>query len=251
MKLIIPEWPDLPQNIKAMTTLRTDGVSQAPFDDGVGGGGFNVGEYVGDVAPHVAINRAALEALVPSSPLWLKQVHGVLVVDSKDYVAGMEADASLTKEAGRVCVAQTADCLPLLLSDMKGTMVSAVHAGWRGLCDGIIEAVVNKMYQAGAVEITAWMGPAIGPACFEVGADVVAQFVEKDSAAKTAFVLVEMKENHFLGDLYELARQRLAKCGVNRVYGGTFCTMTQEDKFYSYRRDGVTGRMASLIWMER
>lgn len=248
---IKPDWPDLPKHIHAMTTLRSGGVSLAPFDDGsgTGVGGFNVATYVGDQLAQVDENRSNLKSMLPSDPAWLTQVHGTHIIDAEKYTGLVEADASFTKKAGIVCAVQTADCLPVLLCDLEGTVVAAVHAGWRGLCDGIIEQAILAMRGIGAGEISAWLGPAIGPQQFEVGGDVLAQFVLHDAKAVEAFTAISDMPNQYLANMYTLARQRLQSVGVARIHGGNFCTVTDVKRFYSYRRDKVTGRMASLIWM--
>jgi len=236
---LIPAWP-LPPSVRALQTLRTGGGSRAPWN------GFNLGNHVGDVPEQVAANRSALRDLLPGEPLWLQQVHGSVVVDaamSSDYVI---ADASFTRSRGRICAVMTADCLPVLFCDRAGTVVAAAHAGWRGLLAGVLEQTVASMATP-AADILAWLGPAIGPACFEVGDEVRAAFLADSSIAEAAFVA--HGSGKWLADIYQLACQRLNRLGVSEISGGNACTVSEENRYFSYRRDGVTGRMASLIWL--
>lgn len=236
MDLILPTWP-APRNVRACTTTRDGGVSLAPYAS------LNLGDHVGDDPAAVSENRARLRRALelPAEPLWLTQVHGIAVAAGQ----GGCADASVAFGPGTVCTVMTADCLPLLLCDRAGTVVAAVHAGWRGLLAGVIEAAVSRLHVPGA-ELLAWLGPAIGPLAFEVGEEVRAAFVAEDAAAAAAFQ--PAPGGRWLADIYALARLRLARCGVTAVYGGELCTFS-DPRFYSYRRDGVTGRMASLIWL--
>jgi polyphenol oxidase len=239
---IFPDWP-APKNVRALVTTREGGVSIGPYAS------FNLADHVDDNPQAVAANRRRLRERVPAlpaDPLWLKQVHGVVCVAAEHNAAGVEADASWSRTAGKVCAVLTADCLPLLLCDESGSIVSAVHAGWQGLAGGVIEASV-KTLPVPAQALLAWMGPAIGPNKFEVGADVRDQFFLHD--AKSAQAFKSVANGKWLGDLYLLARQRLHALGVTRVYGGGECTVTDEQRFFSFRRDKVTGRMASLIWL--
>jgi YfiH family protein len=241
--LIIPQWP-APVNVQAATTTRQGGVSKPPFDS------LNMAGHVGDDPAAVAANRrlVAQELSLPDKPWWLSQVHGTDVVTIDKGDGGLpEGDASMTQEAGCVCVVLTADCLPVLFCDRAGSRVAAAHAGWRGLSAGVLEATVNALAVPGN-EIFAWMGPAIGPRSFEVGEEVYQAFVDQD--AKTAGSFVVSRPGHWLADLYELARRRLASVGVTAVYGGRFCTFEEQKRFYSFRREGKTGRMASLIWLQ-
>lgn len=239
MNLIIPDWP-APAAVKALITTRQGGVSTAPFDS------FNLGDHVGDDPLAVAQNRAQLAALTPSGPLWLKQVHGVRVVDVAHACVNTEADASVAFAPSQVAAVMTADCLPALFCNRDGTVVGAAHAGWRGLLDGILEATVATMAVPPA-GIMVYLGPAIGPQAFEVGDEVRQAFVAHDAAAAAAFR--PHGAGKWLADIYQLARQRLRNAGVNSVYGGNDCTYSDPHRFYSYRRDGQTGRMASLIWI--
>ncbi|HQM87772.1 MAG TPA: peptidoglycan editing factor PgeF [Methylotenera sp.] len=242
LDFIIPNWP-VPANVVALQTTRLGGVSSAPFDS------LNLGAHVNDDPIAVAKNRQLLSPYLPNEPVWVNQVHGIEVIDAAQSACLQNADASFTTKPNVVCVTMTADCLPVLLCDKAGTVVAAVHAGWRGLCDGVIEAAVNKLPVEHS-EILAWLGPAIGPNAFEVGSEVRAQFIAKDAQAASAF---QTNGNKWLGDIYQIARQRLNYLGVTQIYGGSvnedFCTYTDATRFYSFRRDDVTGRMASLIWL--
>jgi len=240
-QFIIPDWP-APANVRAAVTTRIGGVSHAPYDS------FNLATHVGDDPATVRENRVRLRAAsaLPAEPLWLKQVHGVAVVDAAQGGMEPEADGAFAAQPGAVCAVLTADCLPVLLCNRAGTKVAALHAGWRGLAGGVIEAGVKALAHPGS-ELLAWLGPAIGPACFEVGPEVRAAFVLQDAQAVQAFHAAG--EIKYLADIYLLARQRLQCLGVSAVYGGGFCTVANSARFYSYRRDGATGRMASLIWL--
>jgi YfiH family protein len=253
-QLVLPDWPDLPANVKALATSRLGGVSAAPFDDGQGGGGLNLGLHVQDDPDAVRENRARLQALLPGRPAWISQVHGKDVVDASLVRPGAPVqvgDASTAIEAGVVCAILTADCLPVLFADMDGKVVGAAHAGWRGLAAGVLQATVASMRAQGAGEITAWLGPAIGRDAFEVGPDVLAAFraALPDGQADEAFRPYPGREGKFLADMGLLARRMLAQEGLTRVHGGKHCTFTERERFYSYRRDGAgSGRQASLIW---
>jgi len=237
---IEPDWP-APAGVRALITTRAGGVSRGAY------AGLNLGMNSGDEVGDVAHNRASLAQWLPAEPLWLRQVHGTTVVEAGTLEGSPEADAALARAPGRVCAVLTADCLPLLLCDAAGTTVAAVHAGWRGLCAGVIEQTLLAMDRPPQT-LLAYLGPAIGPQAYEVGDEVRAAFVAADAQAEAAFA--PGKPGKFCADLYALARQRLARGGVTRVYGGGYCTYNERDRFYSYRRDGATGRMASLIWIE-
>jgi YfiH family protein len=240
---IRPNWP-APAHVRACTTTRAGGVSVAGYAS------LNLADHVGDDPVHVAQNRARLAAalLLPSSPVWLRQVHGVRVVDAGRCGASAEADAAFTLEAGLVCGVLTADCLPLLLCDRRGTRVAAAHAGWRGLAAGVIEAAVASL-DVPSAELLAWLGPAISAPAYVVGDEVRAAFVTHAAMAAEAFE--PAPGGGWQADLYLLARQRLAVLGVKAVYGGERCTFREAAHFYSYRRDGAgSGRMASLIWLQ-
>lgn len=251
MSLLLPHWSSLPPGVGACMTMRHGGVSVSPYDDGSGGGGLNLGSHVNDDPAAVQANRHLITRVLPSSPAWLTQVHGTRVVDAATVVAdACEADASVTRERGVVCAVMTADCLPVLFSDTQGTVVGAAHAGWRGLVSGVLESTISAMQSLGANDVTAWLGPAIGPAQFEVGQEVLDAFVAHDSAAAQAFVPVSGQPGKYLADIYALARLRLHAAGVQHIAGGDMCTVTGKERFYSYRRDKTTGRMAALIWLK-
>ena len=233
---IMADWP-APANVRALMTTRAGGVSAAPFAS------LNLGDHVGDDAAAVAQNRAIVRAALPGEPKWLTQVHGTNVART----GGCSADASISRMVGEVSVIMTADCLPVLFCDRAGSVVAAAHAGWRGLCDGILESTVEAM-AVPAGELLVWLGAAIGPTQFEVGTEVRAAFMAKDENAAAAFVPVGMP-GKWLADIYLLARQRLAAAGVTAVYGGGLCTVSDAERFFSFRRDKQTGRMAALIWL--
>jgi YfiH family protein len=246
IEVLTPEWP-APPNVRAAFTLRSGGVSGPPFDT------LNLGAHVGDDPQAVAQNRRLLDVALrlPVEPAWMEQVHGIEVLDldqprSSVRTAGLAgADASFTRRQGRVCVVQVADCLPVLLSARDGSVVAAVHAGWRGLAAGVLEATVRDL----AIDpgmLIAWLGPAIGPARFEVGDEVRRAFLAHDAAASSAFIA--NARGRWQCDLAALARARLAALGITAVFGGNWCTYTDALRFFSYRRDGRCGRMAALIW---
>lgn len=261
LPLLVPDWP-APPNVRAAMSTRLGGVSAPPYAS------LNLGERVGDDPANVAENRRRLrEALeLRHEPVWLKQVHGTNVVR---LAAGdfSEADASFTTEPGVVCAVQVADCLPVLFCDDAGTVVAAAHAGWRGLAAGVLEATVRAL-PAKPGMLMAWLGAAIGPQSFEVGAEVREAFVNHDAKASACFKKKyplspghgaarharrgkgEGDPGKYLLDLYGLARQRLTAVGVSRVHGGGFCTFRETERFFSYRRDGQCGRMAALIQLE-
>lgn len=249
--MLVPDWQGAPACVGAISTLRGGGVSRAPYDDGAGaGGGLNLGVHVGDDPAAVAENRARLRALLPAEPAWLTQVHGNRVVDAAGAHGLPQADASIAAGPGAVCVIQTADCLPVLFCDTRGKVVGAAHAGWRGLAGGVLENTVAAMRAAGADEILAWLGPAIGPACFEVGEEVRQAFLARSDLAGAAFVPNLKAPGKHFADIYHLARLILARQGVERISGGGLCTVSDAARFYSYRRDRITGRMASLVWLK-
>lgn len=256
IQMIEPDWPAIP-GVRAAFTLRTGGVSAAPFDS------LNLGAAIGDTPEAVAENRRRVRERLrlPAEPVWLEQVHGTAVVQAESVraSAGVSAtpkvDASLTPKAdasvahapGHVCAIRVADCMPVLFAALDGSAVGAAHAGWRGLAGGVLEATVEQL-STPASELVAWMGPAIGPRNFEVGDDVRTSFLERDASAASAFVRND--RGRWQCDLYALARQRLNRLGVTRIYGGGWCTYAESDRFFSYRRDGQCGRMAALIWRE-
>ncbi len=240
---LIPDWP-APRHIRAGTSWRRGGISQGPYTS------LNLAMHVGDEARAVAENRRRLG--LPSEPVWLNQVHGQTVVNAGQVMQQhaaqvIEADAAYTDQAGVICAVLTADCLPVLLCDRHGTRVAAVHAGWRGLVTGIIERSVDALALPGDA-LFAWLGPAIGPSAYEVGEEVRQSFVAEDPQADIAFR--QSRPGHWWMDLYQLARQRLLRRGVINISGGDHCTWQEAENFYSYRRDGITGRMASVIWIE-
>lgn len=239
--LIYPDWP-APANVKAVQTTRAGGISETPYD------ALNLGAHVGDQPLSVARNRQLLSRFVPTEPLWLTQVHGITVVDAATASCQPQADGAYARVANAVCAAMTADCLPVLFCDRAGTVVAAAHAGWRGLANGVLEATMAAM-QVPPASLLAWLGPAIGPQAFVVGDDVRGAFLAHDVEAASAFMA--QSDGKWLADIYRLARQRLHKHGVASIFGGDFCTFNDIERFFSYRRDGVTGRMASLIWIER
>lgn len=242
IECVYPDW-SAPANIRAFTTTRMGGSSHGTY------AGLNLAGHVHDNVTNVVNNRQLLteQLLLPSDPVWLEQVHGVAVVDAAKAVTPVSADASYTDQPNVVCTVLTADCLPVLICNRQGTKVAAAHAGWRGLFAGVVEETIRAM-QEPVENILVWLGPAIGPQAFEVGHEVRDAFTGDMPDTEIAFK--NNRTGHYLADLYEIARIRLAKLGVDSVTGGNYCTYTDNQRFYSYRRDGETGRMASLIWME-
>lgn len=237
---LIPDWP-APAGVKACVTTRTGGVSLAPFDS------LNLGDHVEDSPEAVLENRRRLTAAFAIQPAWLRQVHGVVVVEA-DPGRIAEADGSWTGTPGIACTAMTADCLPALFCNKSGTRVAAAHAGWRGLAAGVLEAAADSL-DAAPADVLVWLGPAIGPKAFEVGPEVREAFMQQHPQTAQAFV-PSHNPGKFLADIYQLARLRLAARGITAVYGGVLCTVT-DPRFFSYRRSPRTGRFASLIWLER
>jgi len=236
-----PDWP-VASNVHAYTTTRQGGISSIPYDS------FNLADHVGDDDNHVNSNREKLskDLGLPHPPKWIKQVHGTHVVKAETIKNVPEADASMTIKADVVCAVLTADCLPVLLCNRQGNEVAAIHAGWRGLAAGIIENTINAMQTPGK-DLLAWLGPANGPTAYEIGQDAYDQLTKADSKSASAFQ--PLHDNKWLGNLYELAKIRLNTAGVKNIYGGNFCTFSDSERFFSYRRaGGTTGRMASLIW---
>lgn len=236
----VPDW-DVPTNVRALQTMRTGGVSVPPWDS------FNLGDHVGDAPVAVAANRRSLRTLLPGEPCWLNQVHGACAVDVDARPEAVTGDAAYSRRPGHVCAVMTADCLPVLFCDRRGAVVAAAHAGWRGLLAGVLEAAVAAM-KVDPGNVLAWLGPAIGPRCFEVGGELRAAFLAADAAAALAFS--PLSSGKWLCDIYLLARQRLQALGVAAISGADACTFSEPARFFSYRRDGRTGRMASLIWLE-
>lgn len=237
--LITPDWP-VPVHVKSLMTTRAGGVSVGPFAS------FNLAAHVHDDPSAVAQNRFRLSEVVPAEPVWLNQIHGTQVIQADKAENVPDADASFTRMPHTVCAVLTADCLPVLFCARDGRVVAAAHAGWRGLAAGILEDTLDAL-QVPPDEVIAWMGAAIGPDAFEVGNEVREAFIARHPGADTAFKPHQQK---WLADIYTLARIRLNAWGVRDVYGGGLCTYTDAARFYSYRRDGITGRMASLIWLE-
>lgn len=241
MKTILPNWP-APKNVKAFASTRVGGFSSAPYQ------GLNLGAHVGDDPSIVEKNRAwlAQQADMPSAPIWLNQTHSTVVAQvSAPTTQVLDADGVFTSASNVVCSAMTADCLPVLLTNTQDTQVAAVHAGWRGLANGIVENALELF----SGEVMAWLGPAIGPQAFEVGEDVLQAFVDFDSQAHQAFTPRDV-EGKWLADMSKLATQRLNKLGITQVFDSGLCTFQDKEDFYSYRRDGVTGRQATFIWIE-
>lgn len=239
--MIVPDWP-APPNVRALVTTRNGGVSAAPFDS------FNLGGHVGDRIEAVTENRARLRRHLPADPVWLEQVHGTEVVDLDRLPENVCGDAVLSGRPGVVCAVMTADCLPVLFCDDAGSVVAAAHAGWRGLVAGVLEEAVAAM-RLPPERILAWLGPAIGPDAFEVGNEVRDAFLAADPGCGDAFI-AGAEPGKWMADLFELARRRLARAGVVRIYGGGVCTWRDASRFFSYRRDGATGRFASMVWLE-
>jgi YfiH family protein len=224
-----------------MITTRSGGASSGPYAS------FNLGELTEDEPGAVAENKRRLDALLPAAPRWLKQVHGARVVHADKVAARVEADASFTHTPGVVCAVKIADCMPVLLCDPEANSVAIAHAGWRGLSQGVVENTVRSL----GVEprrLQAYLGPAIGPDAFEVGEDVLQAFCSVDAQARAAFR--PLHAGKWLADLFTLGRQRLALAGVTQVFGGGLCTVSNPQRFFSHRRDRITGRMAALIWIE-
>jgi len=261
---IVPDWP-APLRVRSLITTRQGGVSARPYDS------LNLGGHVGDDWRAVTENRRRLRQSLPAAPCWLNQVHGSVVIDAGKITAAVPtADAVLARRPGIVCGVMTADCLPVLLCERSGRAVAAVHAGWRGLHAGVLESAVAALGVPGQ-QLLAYLGPAIGPAAFEVGDDVRAAFLAANGESVQAFTRLPVtpetdhaqesavthaglscagrQSDKWLADIYVLARQALARCGVSEFYGGECCTLKDESRFFSFRRDGVTGRMASLIWL--
>lgn len=241
LRWLTPDWP-VPGRVRSLSTLRMGGVSEAPFES------LNLAAHVGDSPESVAENRRSLMAAadLPAEPRWLEQVHGTRVMDLDLETQG-PADAAITRQASRVCAVLTADCLPVLLAAESGDRVGAVHAGWRGLAAGVIEAAVAALGPSPG-NLLAWLGPAIGPMHFEVGAEVRDALLAADGGAHD--LIRPNSRGRFMADLYGLARSRLRRLGVARIYGGGECTYAQAGRYFSHRRDGRTGRQATLIWLE-
>jgi YfiH family protein len=237
---IVPSWP-APPHVKAVVTTRSGGVSRGPYES------FNLGFSTGDDADATSVNRSRLDAFLPQAPRWLQQVHGAHVIDAESAQERPQADASVAREADTVCAIQVADCLPVLFTDSGGSIVAAAHAGWRGLAAGVIDNTICAM-GVDPHDVLAYIGPGIGPRHFEVGDDVLAAFARADAGASHSFT--PAAPGKWLCDLPALARRALQRSGVTRIYGGDLCTYSDAQRFFSYRRDRETGRMAALIWRE-
>ncbi|HLF29477.1 MAG TPA: peptidoglycan editing factor PgeF [Xanthomonadales bacterium] len=252
---IVPNWP-APANVRAVSTTRAGGFSPGPWRS------LNLGLNCGDDPALVRRNRAVLRRYLPAEPCWLRQEHGVAVYRHPGSngtetgspagwgpaapTAAPLADAQVASQPGQVCVVLTADCLPVLLCNRNGQRVAAAHAGWRGLAAGVLEQTVAAMGEA-PDQLLAWLGPAIGPHSYAVGDEVREAFMCQDEAAHAAFI---RQGGGWLLDLYAVARQRLSRLGVTAISGGDCCTFADPERFYSFRRDGTTGRMASLVWLD-
>ncbi len=242
LELVIPDWP-APDQVQAGTTTRRGGQSRTHYQ------ALNLASHVADVATDVTANRALLtrHLNLPREPQWLHQIHSATVIEAGDQPCP-EADASWSRQPEQVCAVLTADCLPVLFCDLAGTRVASAHAGWRGLHAGVLSATIRAMALP-PQQLMVWLGPAIGADAFEVGAEVVEAFVAKHPAYNAAFRQTDT--SHWLCDIYQLARIELRQRGLAQIYGGGFCTFNDTERFYSYRRDGDTGRMASLIWLQQ
>jgi len=240
---IAPDWP-VPEHVRVLSTLRAGGVSDGSYAS------LNLAAHVGDHADAVAANRLLLReaAHLPAEPLWLEQVHGIEVVRHEGQAAVPRADAAVAVAPGRVCAVMTADCLPVVFADRRGTCIGVSHAGWRGLVDGVLQATIAALPAAPA-DLHAWLGPAIGPGAFEIGPEVREAYLASLGVPDTLSCFVPNERGRYLADLYGLARLVLAQAGVGSVHGGGLCTHDDAGRFYSFRRDGVTGRMATLAWL--
>lgn len=234
---------DAPKNVHTLISTRVGGVSEGVYAS------LNMGAHVGDKPEHVARNRALMQAHVSVPIVYLDQVHGVNVVQAADGVGTLQkADASVDSSGKVACAVMTADCLPVLFCDVSGSVVAAAHAGWRGLAAGVLQNTIAAMKVA-PEQIMAYLAPAIGAEAFEVGQDVFDAFCGTHPDARAAFVAIG--EGKYLADIYQLARQVLTQAGVSYISGGEHCTVLERERFFSYRRDGQTGRMASVIWLEK
>ena len=244
--IITPEWP-APENVRAAITTRIGGASQPPYNS------FNLATHVGDDRANIDINRRQLrqQLNLPSEPQWLNQTHGVEVLAAQTDGVIRDADGCFSHQPKKICLVQTADCLPVLLCNREGTEVAAIHAGWRGLAAGIVAKGVATFTSN---QLMAYLGPAISQAHFEVGADVLNAFLQRSDNFLGSAAIVECfhqtDEQHWMADIYGLARLSLQACGVTDIFGGEYCSYADRERFYSYRRDGVTGRMATLIWRQ-
>ena len=254
MDFIEPQWP-APANILALSTTRGGGYSKTPF------AGLNLGHHVGDVLQSVSANRDLLYQRLPAHTRlqWLQQVHGTTTVKAGASnpscdADNVTADACYTTDGGVACAVLTADCLPVLFCSRSGDQVAAAHGGWRGLANGVLESCVDSM-RVPPSSLMAWLGPAIGPMAFEVGEEVRAEFITRvtpsyQRSTMACFSPARSRPGHYMADLYGLARLRLQALGLTAIYGGGYCTFSAPERFFSYRRDGQTGRMATLIMIK-
>tara|TARA_Y100001936_G_C16079765_1_gene676791 strand:- start:936 stop:1670 length:735 start_codon:yes stop_codon:yes gene_type:complete len=240
---IIPNWP-APPNIQALFTTRLGGISKGKYES------FNLGNHVGDTSYAVNFNREKLFGSIPNKPKWLNQIHGSTPIWVDKNTNSPKGDAALSKTANIVCGILTADCLPVFLCDETGTVVGIAHAGWRGLISEIIEKTVAEMRKE-SNDIIAYLGPAIGPNYFEIGEEIRSSFIKKDKKSISAFTPSPRENKKWLANIFLLARHRLIRAGVTKIYSHEECTYSNPNKFFSYRRDGITGRMAGLIWLTR
>jgi polyphenol oxidase len=241
---LVPDWP-APVHVHAVCTTRIGGVSNGPYES------LNLGDHVGDVPEAVTANRAAFAAAIGARPVFLQQVHGRLAIAlDASTPEGSEADGCFTREAGVACTIMVADCLPVLFTSEDGSMVAAAHAGWRGLAGGVLEGAA-KATGVAPKSLIAWLGPCIGPTAFEVGGEVKAAFEAHDAGAASLFT--PHADGKWLADLPGLARGRLRALGITRIYGNDggsdWCTVSNPSKFFSHRRDRVSGRFAASIWL--
>lgn len=251
MELIRPQWPTS-SKVHSLISTRLGGVSQPPYDS------LNLGSHVGDAAEHVAQNRRLIRSQVPSVPIWLQQIHGTKVSTPEQRIKlvgqPIIADAAITDIPNEVLAILTADCLPVLFAANDGSIIGAAHAGWKGLCSGILENTVSEMLlncpKLNSTDLLVYMGPAIGPHAYEVGQDVYETFAASSIGIKKGdFQKIPDKNGKYLANLYSLAKNRLTALGINQIAGGQMCTFQDSNLFFSYRRDGVTGRFASFIWI--
>lgn len=243
LTVITPDWP-APARVRALSTIRLGGVSKGAYAE------LNLGDHVGDSPSAVASNRHRLVSRqgLPAMPGWLRQVHGTRVADLRSAPPRPEADAAWTDRRHQVCAILTADCLPVLFCDTAGSVVAAAHAGWRGLVAGVLVETVRRLPVA-ASNLMAWLGPAISQPAFEVGKEVRAAFLARDEVYSSGFI-ASANAGKYQADLYALARLQLLALGIGSVHGSDYCTYADPDRFFSYRRDGECGRMASLIWLD-
>lgn len=241
MEFIYPDWP-APDRVRALVTTRGGGVSTGPYAS------LNLGDHCGDTAHSVLENRRLLCARTPAQPVWLRQVHGTAVLRLEGMSANQEADAAIATRPGLACAIMVADCLPILVASEDSRAVAGIHVGWRGLAAGVIENTLSQLGRARS--LLAWLGPAISQEAYEVGAEVRAACLARDPRLEAAFA--PSRPDHWKLDLYAAARRRLEECGVRteRIYGGGFCTYRDARRFFSYRRERVTGRIAALIWLD-